>query len=201
MPPATGRRKGEAVNTVVGSDTPVRSRAIRAMTRLAGLTLVVIAVVAMTAAAEAPGGSTAGSTVVRIFAPRGEPGTRCERVYPLKRIVSKPRVLSGAMRALVAGPTRAERAGGYAGWFSWRTVGAFRSARVAGRVAYVDFRNFSRAIPNASTSCGSALLLAQLDRTARQFPTVDRAVYSFDGSRRAFYEWLQRSSPDRQQRR
>jgi len=70
-----------------------------------------------------------------------------------------------------------------------------RSVRIANGVAHVDFRDFSRVIPNASSSCGSALLLAQLDRTAKQFPTVRRAVYSFDGSARTFYEWLQRSPP------
>jgi len=56
--------------------------------------------------------------------------------------------------------------------------------------------NFVREIPNASTSCGSALLLTQLDRTATQFPTVKRTVYSFEGSRHAFYEWLQREAPE-----
>ena len=50
--------------------------------------------------------------------------------------------------------------------------------------------------PTASTSCGSALLLAQLDRTARQFVAVKRAIYSFNGSRRVFYEWLQREPPE-----
>lgn len=49
---------------------------------------------------------------------------------------------------------------------------------------------FARDIPNASSSCGSALLPAQLDRTARQFSTVKRTVYSFEGSRHACYEWL-----------
>jgi hypothetical protein len=39
------------------------------------------------------------------------------------------------------------------------------------------------------------MLLAQLDRTATQFPTVDRAEYSIDGSRRAFSEWLQLAPP------
>jgi hypothetical protein len=63
-------------------------------------------------------------------------------------------------------------------------------------VARIDFRDFRHIIPNASTSCGSALLLAQLDRTALQLPTVDRAVYSFDGSVRRFYEWLQLDPPD-----
>jgi hypothetical protein len=71
-----------------------------------------------------------------------------------------------------------------------------RSVRISDRVAHVDFRSFASHVPNASTSCGSALLLAQLDRTATQFPTVKRAVYSFNGSRRAFYEWLQREAPE-----
>jgi hypothetical protein len=70
-----------------------------------------------------------------------------------------------------------------------------RSVAIVRGTARVDFRDFSRVVPNASSSCGSALLLAQLDRTATQFPTVRRAVYSFDGSVRAFYEWLQRSPP------
>lgn len=132
---------------------------------------------------------------VKIFAPRGDPGTSCTRVFPLARTVRAPAVLSGAMRALLRGPTVAERSRGYGGWFSARTAGMLRSVRVSNGVARVDFRNFSRLIPNASSSCGSALLLAQLDRTAKQFPTVRRTVYSFDGSARAFYEWLQRSPP------
>jgi hypothetical protein len=70
-----------------------------------------------------------------------------------------------------------------------------RGVRVERGVAYVDFRDLRRVIPNASSSCGSALLLAQLDRTVTQFPTVRRGVYSIAGSRRTFYEWLQLSSP------
>lgn len=132
---------------------------------------------------------------VRIYAPRGNAGVRCDRVLPLTRTVRGPAVLAGAMRALVAGPTATERRRGYGGWFSRRTAGSFRSARIAHGVAYVDFRNFSRLIPNASSSCGSALLLAQLDRTAKQFRGVRAAVYSFEGSRAAFYEWLQRPVP------
>jgi hypothetical protein len=39
------------------------------------------------------------------------------------------------------------------------------------------------------------MLLTQLDLTAKQFPTVRKTIYSFNGSRRAFYEWLQLSPP------
>ena len=147
------------------------------------------------AATTAPAGSTAPAATVQVFTPRGAPGANCTRVYPLRRAVSGPAVLTGAMRALVAGPTGSERARGYGGWFSTKTAGTLRSVRLSGGIAYVDFRDFSRLIPNASSSCGSTLLLAQLNRTARQFPTVRRTVYSFNGNRRAFYEWLQRSEP------
>lgn len=132
--------------------------------------------------------------VVSTYAARGVTDN-CARVFPLKRAVVTPTLLRGAMRALLAGPTRTERARGYGGWFSANTAGYLRSTRIARGVAYIDFRNFSRRIPNASTSCGSALLLAQLDRTATQFPTVRRAIYSFDGSRNAFYNWLQLDAP------
>lgn len=152
-----------------------------------------VALALVSAVAAAPG---TGRHAVAVFAPRGVGGD-CSRVLPLRRTVPGPQLLRGAMQALLAGPTRAERARGYGGWFSARTAGHLRSVRISGHVAYVDFRSFASHVPNASTSCGSTLLLAQLDRTATQFPTVKRAVYSFGGSRSAFYEWLQREAPER----
>jgi spore germination protein GerM len=155
----------------------------------------VSAALAIGAPAASPARSGSDQAFVKIFATHGAPGPRCTQVYPLMRAVAKPRVLAGAMRALVAGPTAAERARGYGGWFSHKTAGSVRNVRLSRGVARIDFRDFSRLIPNASSSCGSALLLAQLDRTALQFPTVKSAIYSFNGNRGAFYEWLQRSVP------
>jgi hypothetical protein len=140
-------------------------------------------------------GSEASYAKVKVFFPRGVVGNSCGRVFAVGRSVRRPALLTGAMKALLAGPTKAERKKGYGGWFSAKTARMLRSARIDDGTAYVDFRNFSRLIPNASTSCGSALLLAQLNRTATQFATVDRAVYSFNGSRGAFYNWLQMSAP------
>ena len=145
------------------------------------------------------GSGTAGSngtTRVQVFFVRGDLG-RCDKVYPVSRRVRRPTVLKGAVEALLRGPTAAERRRSYGGWFSARTAGMLRSIRLSQDVAYIDFRDFRRVIPGASSSCGSASLLAQLNRTATQFPTVRRAIYSFKGSRRAFYEWLQLSPPDR----
>lgn len=161
----------------------------------AGLLVVTAAVLAtVSSAASAATQATPRTGIVTIYAPRGV-SNNCSRVLPLRRVVTAPTLLKGAMQALLSGPTKAERARGYGGWFSARTAGHLRSVRISNGVALIDFRNFTRDIPNASTSCGSALLLAQLDRTAKQFATVTYAVYAFDGSRRAFYEWLQRKAP------
>ena len=157
--------------------------------------LVIALVAAQTAVAPSSSPSVARAHTVSIYAPRGV-GTDCARVYPLGRHVTGPRLLRGALEALLAGPTRSERAHGYGGWFSVKTAGHVRSVRIAGGIAYVDFLSFARDIPNASSSCGSALLLAQLDRTAKQFPSVRSTLYSFNGSPRAFYQWLQRSPPE-----
>jgi spore germination protein GerM len=156
---------------------------------------VAVAAVALVALISPSTAVPAQTHTVLIFAPRAA-GNDCARVLPLQRSVPVPRLLHGAMQALLAGPTNTERARGYGGWFSTKTAGQLRNARIEHGVAYIDFRNFTTRIPNASTSCGSTLLLAQLDRTAKQFPTVKRTIYSFNGSRHAFYEWLQRTAPE-----
>jgi hypothetical protein len=136
-----------------------------------------------------------GPMKVKVFMARGAVGNDCARVAAVGRVVPGPSVLTQTLRALLAGPNTAEKRAGYHGWFSAKTKGMLRSARISNGVAYIDLRDFSRIIPNASSSCGSALLLAQLNRTATQFSTVKRAIFSFNGSRSAFYEWLQREAP------
>ncbi len=164
--------------------------------RKSGAAIALAAVALASAGAAAPAGQTPARTVpVKVFLSHGPVGTRCDRVAPRQRLVPAPAVLRGAIASLLRGPTPAERTRGYGGWFSQRTSGMLRSVRLTQGVAYVDFRDLRRVIPNASASCGSALLLAQLDRTATQFRSVRRAVYSINGSPAAFYEWLQREPP------
>jgi hypothetical protein len=170
------------------------TRALRPVVILLAAWTFVLAPVPLAALGQRPS-PTHRIVAVRVFAPRRDAGTNCARVYALRRVVAAPAVLTGALHALLAGPTASERRRGYAGWFSTRTARSLRAVRLSHGVAYVDFRDFRRVIPNASSSCGSALLLAQLDRTVTQFASVTRAVYSFDGDRRAFYEWLQREAP------
>ncbi len=122
-------------------------------------------------------------------------GDPCGEVFPVTREVADDTPAVDALAALLAGPTQDEIAEGYGGWFSEETVGLLRSVGVTDGTARVDFGDLRPVIPNASTSCGSAALLAQLDQTLLQFPEIDATVYSIDGSPEAFYEWLQYETP------
>jgi putative cell wall-binding protein len=132
---------------------------------------------------------------VQVYFANTSLGDPCGQVFPVSRQVAGPAVATGALTELLRGPTAAERAQGYSSWFSESTAGYLNSITVADGVARADFRDFSSIIPGASSSCGSADLLAQLDSTLSQFPTVDRSRYSFDGSEEAFYSFLQLTVP------
>jgi hypothetical protein len=59
------------------------------------------------------------------------------------------------------------------------------------KLLVVNFRDVRSLLSNASTSCGSQSLLAQLNTTAFQFEEVVRVRYEIDGSCDIFSEWLQ----------
>ena len=102
--------------------------------------------------------------------------------------------LDAAMIALVGGPTEGERAAGYISWFSEETELAFNSVTLDDDgLAIVDLADIRQVIPNASTSAGSEMLLAQLNATAFQIDEVTAVEYRIDGSCDDFWEWVQRS--------
>jgi hypothetical protein len=121
---------------------------------------------------------------------------RCDLVTHVIPEAGAPRSAFQALRALLAGPDGDEDDVGTATMFTAATAGMVRSVTVEDGTAFVDFEDFRQIIPNASASCGSQALLAQLDATVEQFPGTERAVYSFNGDRAAFYEWLQREPPE-----
>jgi spore germination protein GerM len=130
-----------------------------------------------------------------IYLTPAELGDDCSEVVPVPRTATVEGDLGDALAQLLAGPTAEEEAQGLTSWFSSETEGMLAGAVVEGGLAEVDFQDFSGIIPNASSSCGSASLLAQLDSTVLQFPDVERVVYSFDGDSEAFYSWLQMDVP------
>lgn len=145
------------------------------------------------------------ASVVRVDLDRTEPAAMSVTVYftrgadggapsvvPVQREVERSSaVLAASLRALLAGPTPAERADGLTSWFTSATAGALRSVDLDDGHAVVDLRDIRTVIPNASTSAGSAMLLAELDATVFQFRSVDSAEYRIDGSCEAFSEWIQ----------
>jgi hypothetical protein len=135
---------------------------------------------------------------VQVFFPQGELDESCAEVYPVTRRVDADDPLTGALESLLAGPTAAELAEGYGGWFTAATAGMLRDAEVVDGVALVDLADLRPVIPGASSSCGSELLLAQLDRTILGVVDVDHAEYALDGDVAAFYGWLQYDVPSRE---
>lgn len=144
-----------------------------------------------------PGGSpsaTKATMTVRVYFHMGR-GNDYRLAAVARTVPRTPDVATAAMTQLLAGPTAGERHAGFSSFFSEKTATMLRSVRVAHGVAYADFHDFSKIIPNASSSAGSAALLAEMNATLKQFPGVQSTVYSFEGDVAAFYEWMQMVPP------
>jgi hypothetical protein len=144
------------------------------------------------ATSTSPSGETTNFVV---YFHRGAPDDP-SRVVAVPRSVPKTAaVATAALNQLLAGPTDAEKQSGHWSMFGPGTAKMLKSVRIDNGTALVDFFDFRQVIPNASSSFGSAALLAELDTTLRQFPTVKLTLYSFDGDLTAFYDWLQMFPP------
>lgn len=100
--------------------------------------------------------------------------------------------LEPAIRALLAGPTAAERQAGFTSHFSEITAAAFMRVQIReDGLAVVDLFDFSPYTP-AAASGGGAQLLAELNLTVFQFGGIRSVIYRFDGSCTQFWRWLER---------
>ncbi|MBU1039338.1 GerMN domain-containing protein [Patescibacteria group bacterium] len=116
----------------------------------------------------------------------------CSLVEPVKRLVQKnSRIEEQALNQLLLGPTVEEKKQGYNSWFSQQTANKIISMSFKKGRVYVNLRDLRTIIPGASSSCGSAQFLGQLENTLKQFPTVKQVFFAFDGSPENFYNWLQ----------
>lgn len=141
--------------------------------------------------------SPAPSTVtVSVYFHKGQATDPAQVVAVTRAVPRSGDIPSATLGQLLAGPTAAERNAGYSSWFSQETAQMLRGTRISNGTAYADFGDLRTVIPNASSSYGSGMLLAELDATLRQFPNVHSTVYSLNGDVAAFYEWLQRVPPD-----
>ena len=127
-----------------------------------------------------------------------EAGGACNKVFPVNRTVPKTvNVATAALGQLFAGPTQEETAKGYTSVFSDKTKDILKSIKIIDGVAYINLADLRSLVPNASTSCGAAMLLAEADSTLKQFSTIKKTIYAIEGKPATFYTWLQLScGPD-----
>lgn len=109
-----------------------------------------------------------------------------ERAVPLSADVAKT-----ALEQLFSGPTEDERTAGHDSWFSAATADILISLRIDGDTAYLNLKDIRPIIPNAGTSCGSQMLLSQIEKTLQSNAPVVKVVYAIEGDPEAFYEWVQ----------
>jgi hypothetical protein len=57
--------------------------------------------------------------------------------------------------------------------------------------AIIDFANFTRIIPNASTSAGKKVLISQLSTAIFKHSTAENIEFQFDGSTEEFCHWME----------
>lgn len=120
-------------------------------------------------------------------------GSDCAAVAAYEReVAATADPVRAAFDELVGGPTQEEIDLGAASFFSPASAGTVRSADLRRGLLVVDFDDFRDQLANASSSCGSEQLLAELQATAFQFPQVERVRFEIDGSCDAFMNWLQR---------
>ena len=131
------------------------------------------------------------SQAVAVFFSSGD-GSDCGSVESFNRAVpaSADAVLA-SLEALLAGPTAEEIALGASSMFSQVTAGQLNAIDHENGLLIVDFADLT-GLNNASTSCGSEALLAQLNATVFQFGEIEAVRYQLDGSCDDFGFWLQR---------
>jgi hypothetical protein len=136
-----------------------------------------------------------GETVEVFFSVGG--GSDCAQVDAFPRPLAEGAdPIRTAFDELVAGPTAEETGAGAGSFFSSESADTVISVTLTDGLLIVDFTDLRPTIPNASTSCGSEALLAQLNATAFQFADVDRTRYRIEGSCDDFANWLQRECFD-----
>jgi hypothetical protein len=125
--------------------------------------------------------ATAGQGSVSLYFTNAEknPGAAdCSKVFATTRtIASTSAIARAALEELLRGPTEAERAQSFASEIPAGT--RLRDITIAGGVARADF---SRELNSAAGSCRVTAVRAQIERTLRQFPSVQRVIISVEGN-------------------
>ena len=121
----------------------------------------------------------------------------CGDISPVERRVDGA-VLESSLRALFAGPTDAEWAGGAASTFGPATAGLLRSVRTQGGSAYVDLDGSLRdRVPKGPDGSDCSNFAEQVGGTLRQFGGIAAVYYAYDGDPADFVTSLDGTCPIR----
>ncbi len=116
------------------------------------------------------------------------------KVFPVTRSIPKTAsVAKAVLEHLFAGPSKRERSRGFYSDFSEKTRSFLISINLKNEVAYVNLRYLTTApnIGNFTTSCGGSNFFGQVENTLKQFSSIKRVFFAFDGDPASFYDWIQ----------
>ncbi|WP_026268799.1 GerMN domain-containing protein [Micromonospora sp. CNB394] len=128
---------------------------------------------------------TTGTRRVKLFLLREQAGRRCPQLVAVTRDVPARSVAKEALRALLDGPSSADRAAGLTSAFDG-DAHRFRYLKLDGANARADFTDLDGVLA-PDDSCEKTKLLEPMRRTLEQFDWIEQARFSIRGDQRAFY--------------
>lgn len=126
-----------------------------------------------------------------------DPGmSDCSKVFPVERIALKSGdLIETVLRELFKGPSESEEQNSYFSSFSSTTKDILKNSKIEDRTLYINFVDIRGLISQAGTSCGGAHFFSEINKTVKQFSTLDNIIFAIDGDPSTFYEWTQIGCP------
>lgn len=117
----------------------------------------------------------------------------CSKVKAVTRTIPKTKAVArAALNELFKGPTKEEREARLFSWFSEDSKHILKNINIKNGNAYVNFDIWViENLGGATTSCGGANFLSEIETTLKQFPTVKKIFYAIEKDPAEFYEWMQ----------
>lgn len=117
----------------------------------------------------------------------------CGKVRAVERTIPKTKaVAKAALNELFKGPTKEETDAGLYSFFSKDSASILKNINVKGGNAYVNFDKWIlENLGNATTSCGSASFVSEIETTLKQFRSIKKVFYAIEKDPAAYYEWMQ----------
>ena len=142
-------------------------------------------------------GQTTKTKTVKLFYPNQKLNEDVcpAKVFPVTRTIPQTvSIAKATLEQLFAGPSADEQAKGYYSDFSEATKSLLISVNVKNQTAYVNLKDLTASatqMGNFTTSCGSSNFLGQVESTLKQFPSIKRVYFAFEGDPAYFYDWIQ----------